>query len=68
MKSPSYRIGNKKVTKRDFIKHLNSGYVINVLGAKACKPGCDEIMYLEAHLAMGDHYICNRGHEKVVKS
>ena len=62
-----YRIANTVVTKSQFIKHLNSGYVLNVMGARPCKKSCSGIMYLEARLAMGNHYICDKGHEKVVK-
>jgi hypothetical protein len=63
----NYKIAGKEASKRVFIKHLNSGYVANVNGAVACKPGCDEIMFLAARLSMGHHYVCNKGHEKVTQ-
>ena len=62
-----YRIAGTQVSKTQFIRHLNSGYVVNVDGARACKKGCENIMYVEARLAMGDHYICDAGHETVIK-
>lgn len=62
-----YRIAGTQVSKQQFIQHVNSGYVINVSGARTCKTGCEHIMYLEARLDMGDHYICNAGHDIVIK-
>lgn len=60
-----YKISGHNVSKTQFLKHLNSGYVLNVNGAIACR--CGGIMYLEARLAMGQHFICDKGHEKIVK-
>lgn len=63
MEKTIYRIAGQEVSKRQFIRHLNSFHVLNVDGARACKK-CPGIAYLEVRQCI---YVCDQGHWESTK-